>query len=263
MAKEYFPHDCSAMQDPKMVTLLMECGAFGVGLFWIIIELMHQQCRGISRAELSHYIDLYGKQGSYDQITLDRVREVLFSTKLLIEQDSLVCSERVINNLRVRAELIEKAKKAAEIRWGGNAVAMRGQCPPNAIKLNKIKLNKRKEEEAPPNPQGGFSPPQALNPEKESLFDEVWAMYPRKLGTKKARGHFLASVKTPKDLENIKKALENYLSSKTVKDGFIQHGSTWFNNWRDWIDFAEEEEKPKSEYDKRLEALRKQPIKTA
>lgn len=71
-------------------------------------------------------------------------------------------------------------------------------------------------------------------------FDLIWNKYPKRVGKKMAIKHFEASVKTKKDLDDINKALANYLSSKRVLSGYIQNGSTWFNNWRDWIDYTEE-----------------------
>ena len=70
-------------------------------------------------------------------------------------------------------------------------------------------------------------------------FEELWKQYPKAIGKKEALKHFTASVKTPEDLDNIKKALTNYSQSKRVKDGYVQNGSTWFNNWTDWINFKE------------------------
>ncbi len=67
-------------------------------------------------------------------------------------------------------------------------------------------------------------------------FESLWLSYPKRDGKKDALRHFNASVKTEEDFINIKKALGNYLLSDTVKNGFIKNGSTWFNNWRDWID---------------------------
>ncbi len=69
-------------------------------------------------------------------------------------------------------------------------------------------------------------------------FEELWKEYPNKDGRKLAERSFKSSVKTEEDLLNIKKALSNYLQSKNVKNGFIKNGSTWFNNWKDWIDFT-------------------------
>jgi len=74
-------------------------------------------------------------------------------------------------------------------------------------------------------------------------FEKLWKQYPSNDGKKAALRHFQASVKTEEEVLNINKALKNYLSCKKVKDGFIKNGSTWFNNWRDWIDYLE----PKTE----------------
>jgi hypothetical protein len=71
--------------------------------------------------------------------------------------------------------------------------------------------------------------------EKNNWFVEVWERYPNKDGRQQAEKHFNATVKTGEDFNNIKKALNNYLESKHVKAGFIKNGSTWFNNWRDWV----------------------------
>lgn len=71
-------------------------------------------------------------------------------------------------------------------------------------------------------------------------FEIVWKGYPNKLGRKAAERHFLATVKTETDLAGIQEALKRYLASEVArKDGgrWIQNGSTWFNNWRDWLDY--------------------------
>jgi len=79
---------------------------------------------------------------------------------------------------------------------------------------------------------------------KEQLlrFDEIWIKYPNKDGKKDALRHFEASVKTEQDWIDINIALQNYLMSERVLKGYIKNGSTWFNNWRDWVDYKE---KPK------------------
>jgi len=68
------------------------------------------------------------------------------------------------------------------------------------------------------------------------VFEELWKSYPNKDGKKAALRHFKASVITDDDVSDIRQALDNYLSCDKVKKGFIKNGSTWFNNWRDWID---------------------------
>ncbi|HDY68615.1 MAG TPA: hypothetical protein ENH85_12610 [Candidatus Scalindua sp.] len=72
-----------------------------------------------------------------------------------------------------------------------------------------------------------------------SSFEEIWKKYPNRVGKKEAERHFKASVKTPKDREDISQALKHYLESERVAKGILQNGSTWFNNWRDWIEYTE------------------------
>jgi len=72
-------------------------------------------------------------------------------------------------------------------------------------------------------------------------FLTIWQLYPKKVGKNKAFEHFKRTVKTEKDLENTKKALNNYLQTKRVKEGFIQDGKRWFKEWQDWIEYKEEE----------------------
>lgn len=71
-------------------------------------------------------------------------------------------------------------------------------------------------------------------------FNELWMRYPRRVGKKAAEKHFKTSVKNEEDWTHIQVALDNYLKSRRVKNGYIQNGSTWFNNWQDWIEYKEE-----------------------
>lgn len=73
----------------------------------------------------------------------------------------------------------------------------------------------------------------------ESHFEELWLKYPKPVGKKHAKRHFLATVKTHQDYARISKHLENYKASEGVQKGFVQNGSTWFNQWEDWS-FREE-----------------------
>jgi len=74
----------------------------------------------------------------------------------------------------------------------------------------------------------------------EGQFNILWEKYPKKLGRKAAWRHFKASVKTTNDVDAIYLALKHYLASERVYKKYIQNGATWFNNWRDWVDYEEE-----------------------
>jgi hypothetical protein len=87
----------------------------------------------------------------------------------------------------------------------------------------------------------GSGSPQIIETETETEtetvfpFEEIWTRYPDKDGKKDAERHFRASVRNREDFEAIGAALDNYLASEKVRKGFIKNGSTWFNNWRDWV----------------------------
>lgn len=70
-------------------------------------------------------------------------------------------------------------------------------------------------------------------------FENIWNQYPNKIGRKEAERHFEASVKNDQDYKDISAALAIYLKTDRVKNGFVQNGSTWFNNWRDWVEYKE------------------------
>jgi len=75
--------------------------------------------------------------------------------------------------------------------------------------------------------------------EKEYIytrFNEIWEKYPNKDGKKAAFRHFKASVNSDKNWKDINQALSNYLAHlETEKWKKPKNGSTWFNNWQDWI----------------------------
>jgi len=75
----------------------------------------------------------------------------------------------------------------------------------------------------------------------DTRFYEIWDRYPKKLGKRAALKHFLATVKTDKDWEDINTALDHYLAHNEFSDvdeKFVQHGGTWFNNWSDWVELG-------------------------
>jgi hypothetical protein len=110
-----------------------------------------------------------------------------------------------------------RAKMAADKRWHVSSATSNA---PNQTKPNQTK----------PNQTGA-----CIGLEAEQSFEEIWALYPNKDGKKDSRRHFIATVKTPDDLQNIRIALNNYLQSDKVKRGFVKDGKTWFNNWQDWL----------------------------
>jgi hypothetical protein len=89
-------------------------------------------------------------------------------------------------------------------------------------------------------------------------FSLVWSKYPKKLGKTAAERHFNATVKTKQDMESIQKALTNFLGSSVCSGDtkYIPHGGTWFNNWKDWVEYKEPENEFTKQENRRIELER-------
>ncbi len=104
------------------------------------------------------------------------------------------------------------------------------QTANNTTNLTKIRsIEKNKEEKL-------------YTPFEEWGFEIVWSKYPKKLGKAKSRSIFKKTVKNSADFNNILLAVEKFISyhkAKNTEPQFIPHGSTWFKQWRDWVDYKE------------------------
>jgi len=87
-------------------------------------------------------------------------------------------------------------------------------------------------------------------------FGELWKRYPRKDGKKRSFISFKRSVKTKENLQDIWKALENYIKLVQGKDPkYIKNGSTWFNQWQDFIDYEDPSNPMSKSYLKSIDEL--------
>ena len=69
-------------------------------------------------------------------------------------------------------------------------------------------------------------------------FDELWELYPRKVGKAKAQQAYIKARKSGVDFDTIKQGVFNYsryVENNKIEQEFIKHGSTWFNQqcWND------------------------------
>lgn len=69
-------------------------------------------------------------------------------------------------------------------------------------------------------------------------FEELWEIYPRKIGKKKALDAYARAIKKGVSFETIKQGIENYnkqITATNTPAAYIKHGSTWFNGecWND------------------------------
>jgi hypothetical protein len=80
-------------------------------------------------------------------------------------------------------------------------------------------------------------------------FDDFWSLYPKQVGMQLAILTFRATVKTPKDFEDLKTALRNYMASEEYKKGYIKNGDKWIEDWRGWLVMTPKTDSPLKKYE--------------
>lgn len=103
----YFSHDMYPQKDKSIVMLMDELGYEGYGLYWRIVEFMHQNelCVGEERL-------IAGKD------YVEKVKSILNDFELFRIEDNRYISDRILRNLAEQKEKMESKSKAAKARWG-------------------------------------------------------------------------------------------------------------------------------------------------
>lgn len=103
----YFSHDMYPQKDKSIVMLMDELGYEGYGLYWRIVEFMHQNelCVGEERL-------IAGKD------YVEKVKSILNNFDLFRIEDNRYISDRILRNLAEQKEKMESKSKAAKARWG-------------------------------------------------------------------------------------------------------------------------------------------------
>ena len=143
----YFSHDYDPTSDPKIQALIGEHGAVGYGLYWKIVEMLHQE--GTHKLPCKKYIYLaLAKQmsTSVEQVEII-VKCCIELCELFVSDNELFWSERVLRNIEKRTELSNKRSKAgkmsAEMRKNStNVEQVSTSVQQNPTKERKVKENK-------------------------------------------------------------------------------------------------------------------------
>lgn len=145
MKKEafYFSHDYMALSDPKLQALTGEHGAVGYGIYWYLIELLHQ--------EESHWLPMkeyvylaIAKQmlASAEQVEAI-VKYCILVCDLFIIQDEKFTSRRVLRNFEER-DRISEIRSISGLK-GAIAKQNLAIAKQNLAKCGKEKKRKEKE----------------------------------------------------------------------------------------------------------------------
>lgn len=80
--------------------------------------------------------------------------------------------------------------------------------------------------------------PKGTGPKVLEWFEKTWQAYPkeRRVGKKASLRSYQKDVRTLEEAKQVARALDVYLKTETVKNGYVRNASTFFSNWRDYAD---------------------------
>lgn len=107
MSKPYFSHDIGSRGDIKIKRLLHDFGYEGYGIYWAIIECLHEN--ELFESDIEVLADDL-------KISKENLEKVL-KTDLFVWENGKIFSKRVKQNLALQQEKAEKARKSAFARF--------------------------------------------------------------------------------------------------------------------------------------------------
>ena len=149
----YFSHDYNPTSDPKIQALIGEHGAVGYGLYWRIVEMLHEEETHKLPCKKYIYLALAKQMStSVEQVEII-VKCCIELCELFVSDNELFWSERVLRNIEKRTEISNKrseaGKKSAELRKISTSVEQVStsvqQNPTKERKVKENKVNENKE----------------------------------------------------------------------------------------------------------------------
>ena len=116
MSKEafYFSHDYNARNDIKIQALLAEHGAIGYGVYWIIVEILHEESARKLMLHNLTYVAI-ARQASTSVEQVKSIIDCCLECGLFAEEDDYFFSKRILKNINKRMDISEKRAKAGRI----------------------------------------------------------------------------------------------------------------------------------------------------
>lgn len=155
----YFPHDYDASSDIKMVALLNKYGATGVGIYWMLVEMLHKEESSCIHIDEDHLPLLAGNMRLEEDMLRAVIADCATKFKLFTLNGNCITSVRVQNNKERRnqirqsrsvagrrgAEITNSLKSANADKNPANAGDIPANGRQNPAKSSKGKESKGKE----------------------------------------------------------------------------------------------------------------------
>ncbi|NQS90202.1 DUF4373 domain-containing protein [Patescibacteria group bacterium] len=140
----YFSHDSNAHRDPKCSALINDFGMQGYGLYWAIIEILHEQ-----GGKLQKFPKLFEGLAFELQITkealIKQIEAMLHDYNLLQEDDKYIWADRVLKNIEERKAKYQLKAEAGRIGGIMSGISRKTKQNEAPLEANEPKERKGKE----------------------------------------------------------------------------------------------------------------------
>jgi hypothetical protein len=149
---EYFPHDCNAKDDPKIMLMMAQLGLEAYGIYWVLIEYLRDQ-PGYSAPML--LLDALSRRYGSSK---EKFEAIITKFNLFEYNDEFFTSPSLVRRMEPMEAKRAKARESILKRWGKdtNVLPPYNECNSNVIqsivkesivKESKVKKSKVKEKE--------------------------------------------------------------------------------------------------------------------
>lgn len=111
----YFPHDIDASSDPKILELRYKMGSKGYGIFWLLVEILHNGPFGP---------DNLGAIAYQLREDIETIKSVLEDFDLFYVENGVYTSDRIKENTMRAESTSRRANAGAASRWNYEASAL-------------------------------------------------------------------------------------------------------------------------------------------
>lgn len=162
-SSKWFPHDSDALDDPKIIMLVMQFGMEGFGLYWMLLEYL------IKQPGYSLPVAIIEALSRRFQVSKEKLEAIVLKYDLFQVDGDYFFSPSLNRRMQDYDKISEKNRSNALKRWqcDGNATALPPHSDRNAIRRDKKRIDKSREDKKKKEPIDVFS---SVKKPDESLY---------------------------------------------------------------------------------------------
>lgn len=114
MTKEYFSHDYGTRNKKKIAPMKKEKKMRGYGLFWVIVEMLHEDSTHWMELDELTFIAISAESGETVNYIKKFIETCITRYKVFIKEENRFTTERVLSNIGKRVEIKQAKVKAGK-----------------------------------------------------------------------------------------------------------------------------------------------------